>query len=322
MSALVTWPDSVDEVFDGDQAVMLAYPTPLGGVVLTPMTNFAMRDRNAGTVTINSSIGAWRKIERIRRNPRVALAFHTRTHSATTRSEYVLVQGTASLSAPVADYPSSIGSNWERFDGPQPGPRWGSWLRVYYTRVSIEVAVERIVTWPTLTCHGKPQVHGRPLPVEQPAPQDLPVRGSAPRVDHRRAAARLARLPDLLVGWIDADQRPFVLPAIVGAVEPVGFLLDLPSGWMPAGGRRAGVTAHSFTRHVTGQQQRVHTGWLTVDTAERVHYAPHSARGHRLPPSPTLYRLAVGLVTRAQLRSARRSGLLDELAPMHDNHAR
>lgn len=316
MGGPVTWPDSVDEVFAGDQAVMLAYPTPLGGVVLTPVTNFATRDRVAGTITVNSSIGAWRKLDRIRRDPRVALAFHTRTHSGASRSEYVLAQGTASLSAPVADYPSSIGANWERFDGPRAGKMWERWLRVYYTRVSIDITVERIVTWPDLSCRAQPTMYGLPLPVELPTPQDPPALGSGPRVNHRRAAARLARLPNLLIGWIDADRRPFVLPAATVAPDPGGIVLDLPPVRTPPGGRRAGLTAHSFTRFVLGQHQRVHTGWLTTDAANgRGHYAPHTERGHRLPPSPTLYRLAVGALTRTQLRHARRSGLLDMLAP-------
>lgn len=81
--------------------------TPAGGVVLGPVTNFATHDRDAGTVTVNSSIGAWKKLERIRHNPRVALAFHTREHGFTDRPEYVLVQGTASLSEPIADYPAT-----------------------------------------------------------------------------------------------------------------------------------------------------------------------------------------------------------------------
>ena len=56
----VKWPDSVDEILVGDDVVMLGYLTPASGVVLTPVTNFAVRDRQAGTFTVNSSIGAWK----------------------------------------------------------------------------------------------------------------------------------------------------------------------------------------------------------------------------------------------------------------------
>src|SRR5829696_7704228 len=70
----ISWPDSVDEILVGDDVVMLGYLTPATGVVLTPVTNFAVRDRRAGTFTVNSSIGAWKKLERIRRRPEVRKA--------------------------------------------------------------------------------------------------------------------------------------------------------------------------------------------------------------------------------------------------------
>jgi hypothetical protein len=62
----VSWPDPVDEILGSDHVVMLAYVTPARGVVLLPVTNFAVRDREAGILTaVNSSVGAWRKLERI-----------------------------------------------------------------------------------------------------------------------------------------------------------------------------------------------------------------------------------------------------------------
>ena len=93
------WPDAIDEILAGDQAVALAYVTPAQGVVLIPVTNFALRDREAGTLAVNSSVGMWKKLDRIRKNPHVAVAFHTRAHSLSTRPEYVLVQGRATLSS-------------------------------------------------------------------------------------------------------------------------------------------------------------------------------------------------------------------------------
>ena len=41
------WPFSVDAILDGDHAVMLAYATPAGGVVLAPLSNFGLHDREA-----------------------------------------------------------------------------------------------------------------------------------------------------------------------------------------------------------------------------------------------------------------------------------
>ncbi|MEV4254978.1 pyridoxamine 5'-phosphate oxidase family protein, partial [Spirillospora sp. NPDC049652] len=165
------WPGAVDDIICGDQAVILATVTPARGAVLTPVTNFGTRDRDGGRVTVNSSVGGWKKLQRIRRDPKVALAFHTRDHGYSDRPEYVLVQGTASLSAPLADYPASLGANWERFDGPRAtGPFWDRWLRLYYTRVLIDIAVERIIVWPDLACREEPSVLGPELPSRPPEP--------------------------------------------------------------------------------------------------------------------------------------------------------
>ena len=108
------WPDTVDEIFEGDCVVLLACVTPAAGVLLTPVMNFRVRDRARGTLTVvNSSVGVWKKLERIRRNPRVALALHTRRHGANCRAECVLVRGKASLSETVADYPAVYSAAWE-----------------------------------------------------------------------------------------------------------------------------------------------------------------------------------------------------------------
>src|SRR5437870_5197584 len=76
--------------------------------------NFRVRDRARDTLTVvNSSVGVWKKLERIQRNPRVALALHTRRHGANCRAECVLVQGKASLSETVADYPAVYSAAWK-----------------------------------------------------------------------------------------------------------------------------------------------------------------------------------------------------------------
>jgi hypothetical protein len=305
------WPDAIDEILGGDHVVALAYATPASGAVVLPVTNFGLRDRAAGTITaVNSSVGAWRKLERVRRNPRVALAYHTRAHALHDRPEYVLVQGTASLSAPIPDYPSTIAPAWERFEPwTTMSPLWKRWMRVYALRVEIEVAVERIVVWPDLGCRGRLEAHGAPLPAAPPAPQRPPAGGTAPRLDHSRAAAKAGRLPHVLLGWVGADGFPFVVPAEAGRAEPRGIVVSPPPGLLPPGGRRAGLTAHAFSRGVTGQNQRKHTGWLEA-TPPGALYAPHTESNYRLPGSRTVYRLAVGAATRWGVRGARRAGIV------------
>jgi hypothetical protein len=303
------WSERVEEILDGDHAVALAYATPGGGVVLAPVSNFGLHDRADGFVTVNSSVGAWKKLERIRRNPHVALAFHTRTHATHARPELVLVQGRALLQPPVADYPSSVLEHWERLEPWRDlGPLWKRWLRVYALRVEIRVALERVVVWPELACQGTPEVEGAPLPTEAPTPQDPPAKGTAPRVNHARAARRAARLPNVLLGWVGADGFPFVVPVRVGAAVERGILLESPPRVAPPGGRRAGLTAHWFSRGVVGQRQMICTGWMESGPAgDTVTYSPHTLAAYRMPSSRLVYRLAVGLFTRLRYRQASRS---------------
>jgi hypothetical protein len=305
------WTDRVEAILDGDHVLMLSYATPANGTVMLPLNNFAVHDREAGTIaSANSSVGVWRKLDRIRRNPNVALAFHTREHSRTDRPEYVLVQGRATLGEPIPDYPSTILENWERFEawGDQH-PLWRRWRRVYALRVAIEVAVERVVVWPDLGCRGVAEVEGAPLPADPPAAQSPPGKGTGPRVDHARAAKRAQGLPHTLLGWIGADGFPVAVPAEVAGTEPGGIRLRVPPGVVPPGGRRAGLTAHWFSRYVIGQNQRKHTGWLEAEPhATEVLYAPHTESSYRFPESRTLFKLVSGYGTRRDVRGARRAG--------------
>lgn len=311
-----TWPDTVDEILGADQAVALAHVTPAAGVVLTPVTNFGMYDRGARTVAINSSVGMWKKLRRMRRNPHVAVAFHTRDHAFTDRPEYVLVQGTASFPWPPERdaWLEEMGERWERFGGQsrKVGPLWEGWMSAYHWRVNVQIAVERLVVWPDLACRGTPDVHGTPLPTELPEPQSPPARGTDPRIGHRRAAARARRLPHVLLGWVAADGFPMIVPVEVGEVTESAIVLEPPPGLVPPGGRRAALLTHSFARGTWGQNQRKHTGWLEVGYGGgRVSYAPHTKSGYHLPTSLLLYRLASGFVTRRGMREGMRAGVYD-----------
>jgi hypothetical protein len=310
------WPDAVEEILAGDQVVALAHVTPAQGVMLTPVTNFGLRDRTAGSVAVNSSVGMWRKLERIMRNPHVAIAFHTRAHAFTERPEYVLVQGRASVRSldDLDAWRAEMGDNWERFGGDSLDKRglWAWWLRDYLRRVNIEVAVERMVVWPDLACREVPAVYGVPLPGQPPAAQTPPARGTRPRIDHRRAARRVTRLPDVLLGWVGADGFPSIAPVTVAGVEDKGIVLASSNGLVPPGGRRAGLLAHWFSRHALGQRQRRHTGWLDRGPDGRALYAPHTEAGYRLPASRVAFNLGAGFVTRRGVREARQAGFLPQ----------
>ena len=93
----VTWDDDIDDIIGGDAAVGFASVTPAKGVVIMPMAPLGLRDREAGTVTITTSLGLPKKLVRLRQNPSVALAYHAREHGESSSPLYVVVQGTAAV---------------------------------------------------------------------------------------------------------------------------------------------------------------------------------------------------------------------------------
>src|SRR4051794_36934780 len=198
---MIEWPDADDAILAGDLTAALAYATPAGGAVATPVAPLGLRDRAAGTVTFTTSLGFGRKLERIRQNPRVALAYHAREHGFAEEPRFVLVQGRASYDADPdrAILEQSVRPASERFMGAaKTGPFWDRWLAAYYAdRVLVTVTVERLVSWPDLGCRGAPSVSGSPLP-PAPAAQSPPRLGAGPRIGVERAARRLRALPHLL----------------------------------------------------------------------------------------------------------------------------
>jgi Pyridoxamine 5'-phosphate oxidase len=154
---MTTWSDTEDVIIGGDLAVALGYLTPAGGVVVTPVAPTGLRDRAAGTVSFSTSLGFGRKLERIARNPRVALAFHAREHGFANDPHFVLVQGEATYETePQPQTVERILAASERYFGPtQTGAFWDQWLRSYYReRVLVTIDVERVTSWQEPSCSG------------------------------------------------------------------------------------------------------------------------------------------------------------------------
>jgi hypothetical protein len=304
----VTWPDEVDEIIGGDAAAGFVYLTPAKGAVISPMAPLGQRDREAGTVTVSTSQGLWKKLERVRANPSVAVAFHAREHGFTDRPEFVLVQGKASFPIePDQEWLDAIKPAWERFLGTMSTGLTGRFLDVYYNhRVPITIDVQRIVVWPDETCSGEPVVHGEPLPAPAP-PQSPPKNGTGPRVDAAKLRAHVERLPHSLLAWEGGDGLPLAVSVGARASSAAGVELDVPA-IVPPGGRRAGLTTHAFERHMVGQEQRIYTGWLEAGDGHAT-YAPHTKTGYRLPVSKALMTVGAGAGTRSGIRKARERGL-------------
>jgi pyridoxamine 5'-phosphate oxidase-like protein len=305
------WPDDVDEVLTGDLTTAIAYVTPAGGAVPTAVAPLGLRDRERGTITFTTSLGFGRKLDRLRRDPRIALAYHAREHGfAEGNPRYVLVQGDVRIvERPDRAYLDDvIAPAAERFMGPpRRGAFWDRWLQAYYAdRVPVEVEVTRIVVWPDLRCAGTPEVLGEPLPAEPPAPQKEPAKGSGPRLDSQRALRRMHPAPHRLLAFRGADGRPVVLPVELEQAGPEGIALRSAAP-LPPGGRRAGLLAHRYNAKLIGLLSRVHTGWLAVDGG-RALYAPHTESGFRAPANKTLLLLGNGYMARRGLKKARAAG--------------
>jgi hypothetical protein len=305
----VHWPDEVDEIITGDLTAALAYVTPAGGAVVTAVAPIGLRDREAGTVSFTTSLGLGRKLERIARNPRVALAYHAREHGFCDRPGFVLVQGDATPAAePDRDYlDQRLRPQAARFLGPPKEGKlfWDRWLREYYRdRIPVEIAVQRISAWPDERCRGESALWGAPAAGDPPS-QEEPAKGTGPRVDAERAAARLRALDHLVLAYVGADGYPDVVPIEIEGAGPDGIRLTSARRLVP-GGRRAGVVAHSYRPQLIGLRARQHTGWLTVDERGAL-YAPHTETGFRAPANKTLLLIANGLLAKRGLRRAQRA---------------
>jgi hypothetical protein len=307
----VTWDDDIDDIITGDAAVGFASVTPARGVVIMPMAPLGLRDREAGTVTITTSLGLPKKLVRLRKNPSVALAYHAREHGFSSSPLYVVLQGTAAVDPrPDRDWLESITPEWERFLGPRKSGVLGRMMDIYYwERVAIRIQVRRVLVYDGTS--APPRVVGEDLPSGDPSPQSSPGGGAVPRVDTKKVAAHLDRLPHSLLGWVGSDGLPMVARVRGVGGNDAGVHLTTTDGVLPAGGRRAGLTSHSFQRLMVGQEQRVHTGWLQVDADEAV-YAPHTKSGHALPGSSTLFAVGAGIGMRPGYKKARELGLVDQ----------
>jgi hypothetical protein len=303
----VSWDDEVDDVLGGDLTAGLGYRTPAGGVVVQAVAPIGLRDRAAGSVGFTTSLGFSKKLERIARDARVALAFHAREHGFSDRPEYVLVQGRARVvEEPTETERLEVRTQATRYLGaPAEGWFWDRWLREYYAvRVPVRIDVERIVVWPDTRCAGTPRVLGASLPASAPKPHKPPKGGTGPRVDVAKAAKRLRGTRHVLLGYAGGgDGFPMIVPVAIDDASEAGLTLtsDVP---LPPGGRRAGIVGHSYRPKLIGLEARQYTGWLEVGD-EGARWAPHTETGYKAPPNKTLLLLLNGALAKRGVRKAR-----------------
>jgi hypothetical protein len=311
----VRWSDEADEVIRGDLTVAAAYVTPAGGAVAVGVTPCGLSDRQQGTLGFTTSLGFCKKLERIVRDPHVALAYHAREHGFSTSPRYVLAQGMASVDLePSPVRLKEFGPQATRFLGElKQGPVWDRLLREYYAeRVFVDIDVARVVTWPDLCAAGEPEAAGAALP-DPPAPQKEPRFGTGPRADPAMSAGLLSPLPHRLLAWQGSDGFPVVVPVALAGHDHRGLRLVAPPGLLPPGGRRAGLLAHAYRPKLVGLATRILTGWLDVGDDGNAVYAPHTSKGFRAPPNKNLLLVSNGLMAKAGHWQARRSGAAERL---------
>jgi hypothetical protein len=251
MGDLVRWSNEADEAISGDITAAAAYLTPAGGAVVTAVApGLGSKQRDAGVVGYTTSLGFGRKLDRIIRDPRVALAYHAREHGFSASPVFVLAQGQASVDLkPSRDRLEALVPRGERFYGQaKRGPLWDRLLHeYYYERVLVDITLERVMTWPTPSAWGDPQVTGAAWR-GPPGPQQPPGKGTGPRVDIERAAGRIGMLPHRVLAYRGRDGFPVVVPVALAGHDEAGLRLVarpglLPPGWPPGGPARPRLPA-------------------------------------------------------------------------------
>ncbi|NJQ08071.1 hypothetical protein [Streptomyces lonarensis] len=321
---LLRWSDTEHDVMAGDLTVAIAYLTPAGGAVVTAVSPVGTADRATGRIGFTTSLGFPRKLDRILRDPRMAMAYHTRTHGFATHDAYVLAQGPATVDlSPPPERLDRLLSESERFLGPgKQGPLWDRLLREYdRNRVFVDIDVRRLVTWPDAAAGGAPAVTG-PARAEAPEPQRPPGGGTAPRVPVAALAKAIRQLPHRLLAYRGADGFPVIVPVTVSGHDGDGLRLAAPAGLLPPGGRRAGFLAHRFGPQCVGLSTRMLTGWLTVDGDGEGSYAPHTSQGMTAPANRTVQALGRGLLAKRGVQRARRDGTEERLRSLAGNGGR
>ncbi|MFJ8228486.1 hypothetical protein ACIQ9E_00815 [Streptomyces sp. NPDC094448] len=278
----VTWSDEVHEVLVGDPTAALAYTTPQRGVVVTPVSPLGLADREAGTLAFTSALAFGRKLNRILRDPRVALCYHARDYGSSTSRTLVLAQGDAEVSLhPPEDRLAALHERMaDRFGGRKQGTLW-DWIQYEadHQRAFVDITVTRLVTWGERTPHDWTSLDGSPWP-DPPGSQDPPARGTHARIDPAEAARRLAPLPHRLIGYLGSDGFPVVRPVQTAGIDGDRIRLEAPTAALPPGGRRAGLLGHRYTPHCAAP-----AGWSRPKQAPSTLRSPLAAsRPHRCAP--------------------------------------
>ncbi len=319
MDTRIAWPDHVQRMISGDLVTVFAYPTRAGGAIAIPVSPNGQGDREAGRIGMTTSLAFPSKLRQLLRDPRAAMAFHTREHGFATDPGFVLAQGEAIVNlTPDPQRLAAFYPEMERFLGPTPTGRFWDWLLKEYLeqRIFIDIPLRRILAWEDDLATGTPALYGEALP-EAPASQEPPAKGTAPRIAVPKLYEQMHKLPHQLLAFLGADGFPVIVPVRVAGHDERGLLLDASTGRLPEGGRRASIAAHAFGPHASSLVNRSGTGWLEV-SGETAIWSPHTSSGFTVPPVKVVQNLANGMMAKQRMRKNRKTGVIDDLHALQD----
>ena len=271
------WPAEATDIVGGDLCAAFAYTTRFGGVSLAPVCPFGIFDGGAGTIETSVPLAFVDKLRRLAEAPEASLSFFRREHGRSATPGHVLAQGDVTFpDAPPDGYLAALHGRWPLYLGSVPE---GGLVRrlggdAYYDRrVPVTLHVRRLSYWPDGDATGTPTVVGDPRP-EPPAAQGPPKQGSAPLVKPGKYAKQLMRDNDHLLGYIDGDGRPFVVPF---TPRINGDLIEIGRSELPPGGRRAAILGFWYNRELHGQGMFAARGWLE-SSGDSATFAPSASR--------------------------------------------
>ena len=304
----VTWSDAIDEVIGGDLTAALAYVTPAGGAVVTAVAPIGLRDRGEGTVSFTTSLGFGQKLERIERDPRIALAYHAREHghsleSATSSSRAAPASSddpTAPISSTSAGRPTR---SWARRSAASSGTAGCPPTTPTGTRFTSRSSG----SWAGRTCAARAtrRCTGASCPPSR-RHRSRPPKRNRTAGRRRSCGQRATRAPHELLAYRGGDGYPVVVP--------VGGRRGLRRRSDPAPSR-AGRCPRRAPRRAAGSRVPREADRAGSAPAHRLARGPglrsrstrRTPSGFRAPANKTLLLLGNGFLAKRGLKRARKA---------------
>jgi hypothetical protein len=302
------WSTEAIDIMGGDVVAGFAATTRWGSVSLAPVCPLGMVDEQARTIRTSVPLAFSDKLRRLAEAPQAALAFFRREHGLSAQPGFVLAQGQVTFPDTVPDdHLDELRERAPAYLGPF---QVGRLLRslggaaYYEQRLPVTLHVQRLRVWDDESAAGRSSVSGDELPDASPAPQQPPKQGTDALVPTSKYAKQLRRSNDHLIGFVDSDGLPTVLP-----IEPTvdGDSVRFERSDLPSGGRRAALMGYWYNRRLHGQGALMARGWLDVTDGVAT-FAASSRQQFNTPPGSFVQTKALPVGLGFMYRKAVRSG--------------